>query len=54
VSAADIKKLREAGYHTIEALAHAPKKELANIKGISDAKVDKILSHGEGPTGAWS
>ncbi|KIZ00472.1 putative DNA repair protein RAD51 like protein [Monoraphidium neglectum] len=45
VSAADIKKLREAGYHTIEALAHAPKKELANIKGISDAKVDKILSH---------
>lgn len=43
VSASDIKKLGESGFHTIEAVAYAPKKELLNIKGISEAKADKIL-----------
>lgn len=43
ISASDIKKLEEAGFHTIEAVAYAPKKELINIKGISEAKADKIL-----------
>ncbi|TNN38330.1 DNA repair protein RAD51 A [Liparis tanakae] len=43
VSASDIKKLGEAGFHTIEAVAYAPKKELLNIKGISEAKADKVL-----------
>lgn len=43
VSASDIKKLEDAGFHTIEAVAYAPKKELLNIKGISEAKADKIL-----------
>lgn len=43
ISASDIKKLGEAGFHTIEAVAYAPKKELLNIKGISEAKADKIL-----------
>ncbi|GBF99352.1 DNA repair protein RAD51 [Raphidocelis subcapitata] len=43
VAAADIKKLREGGVYTIEALAHAPKKELAQIKGLSEAKVEKLL-----------
>lgn len=38
-----MKKLEEAGYHTVEAVAYAPKKELINIKGISEAKADKIL-----------
>lgn len=38
-----MKKLEEAGYHTVESVAHAPKKELLNIKGISEAKADKIL-----------
>lgn len=27
----------------MEAVAYAPKKELLNIKGISEAKADKIL-----------
>ncbi|KAL7389120.1 hypothetical protein ABVT39_026772 [Epinephelus coioides] len=44
ISASDIKKLGEAGFHTIEAVAYAPKKELLNIKGISEAKADKILT----------
>lgn len=43
ISGSDIKKLEEAGFHTIEAVAYAPKKELLNIKGISEAKADKIL-----------
>ena len=42
VPVADIKKLMEGGIHTVEALAHAPKKELSAIKGLSDAKVDKL------------
>jgi DNA repair protein RAD51 len=43
ISATDIKKLEEAGYHTIEAVAFTPKKHLALVKGLSEAKVDKIL-----------
>ncbi|XP_076785614.1 DNA repair protein RAD51 homolog 1 isoform X2 [Arvicanthis niloticus] len=44
INANDVKKLEEAGYHTVEAVAYAPKKELINIKGISEAKADKILA----------
>lgn len=43
IAASDIKKLKEAGMHTIEMVAYATKKELSGIKGISDNKVDKIL-----------
>lgn len=43
IGAADIKKLEEAGYFTVEAVAYAPKKNLLAIKGISEAKADKIL-----------
>lgn len=43
ISTSDLKKLEDAGFHTIEAVAYAPKKELLNIKGISEAKADKIL-----------
>lgn len=39
----DVKKLQDAGLHTIEAVAYTPKKMLLSIKGISDAKADKIL-----------
>lgn len=35
-----------AGFHTVEALAHAPSKELAAVKGISDAKVQKYKDIG--------
>lgn len=43
ITAGDIKKLQEAGLHTIEAVAYTPRKMLLAIKGISDAKADKIL-----------
>ena len=36
--------------HTIDAVAHAPKKELLAIKGMSEAKVEKIQKEGETPT----
>ena len=43
ITSGDIKKLQEAGLHTIEAVAYTPKKQLLAIKGISDAKADKII-----------
>ncbi|OZJ06257.1 DNA repair protein rhp51 [Bifiguratus adelaidae] len=44
ISASDIKKLVEAGYHTVEAVAYTPKKALLTIKGISETKADKLLA----------
>ncbi|KAI9231841.1 DNA repair protein rhp51 [Podila verticillata NRRL 6337] len=44
ILAADVKKLRDAGYYTVESIAFTPKKQLLTIKGISDTKADKILS----------
>jgi hypothetical protein len=38
--------LAEAGYHTVESVAFTPKKQLCTIKGISEAKADKILAEG--------
>ena len=35
-----------AGFHTIEEVAYAPKKHLTRVKGISDAKAEKILNEG--------
>ncbi len=43
ITPGDIKKLEEAGLHTIEAIAYTPRKALLAIKGISDAKAEKIL-----------
>jgi len=42
----DIKKLAEAGLNTVEAVAFTPKKTLLTIKGISEAKADKIIAEG--------
>ena len=39
-----MKKLVEAGFHTVEALAYTPRKALLAVKGISDVKCDKILT----------
>lgn len=47
VAAADIKKLKEGGVNTVEALAHATKRELCAIKGMSEAKVVKLQLEGE-------
>jgi DNA repair protein RAD51 len=41
-----VKKLVEAGFHTVESIAFTPKKALLVIKGISEAKADKILAEG--------
>lgn len=43
ITAADVKKLAEAGYHTVESIAFTPKKHLITVKGISEAKADKLL-----------
>ncbi|CAF0771964.1 unnamed protein product [Brachionus calyciflorus] len=43
ITSGDIKKLQEAGLHTIEAVAYVPKKLLLSIKGISEQKAEKIL-----------
>ena len=53
IGSADVKKLRESGYHTIESVVYAPKKALLAIKGISEAKADKIISEAQKlvPTG---
>ena len=42
ISMGDIKKLKVEGYHTVESVAYAPKKALLTVKGISEAKADKI------------
>ena len=44
ISANDVKKLQEAGFCTVEAVAFVPKKMLLDIKGISEAKADKVLA----------
>jgi DNA repair protein RAD51 len=43
ISATDIKKLVTAGFHTVESVAFAPKKHILAVKGISEAKADKII-----------
>lgn len=42
----DIEKLIEAGFHTVESIAFTPRKGLVGVKGISEAKADKILATG--------
>ncbi|KAG0378901.1 MAG: putative DNA repair protein RAD51 [Linnemannia gamsii] len=44
IQTADIKKLKDAGYYTVESIAFTPKKTLLTIKGISEAKADKIIT----------
>jgi DNA repair protein RAD51 len=43
IAAADVRKLVESGYFTVESVAFTPKKNLLLIKGISEAKADKII-----------
>ena len=46
IAAGDIKKLVEAGFQTVEAISFTPKKNLLLIKGITEAKLDKIMDAG--------
>ena len=43
IAGADVKKLKDAGFTTVESIAFTPKKTLINIKGLSEAKIDKIM-----------
>ncbi|ONM59021.1 recombination protein51 gene a [Zea mays] len=43
IAALDVKKLKDSGLHTVEAVAYTPRKDLLQIKGISEAKADKII-----------
>jgi DNA repair protein RAD51 len=43
IAEGDIKKLVDAGYNTVEAVVFTPRKALILVKGLSEAKVDKIL-----------
>ena len=42
IGTADLKKLQEAGFCTVESIAFAPRKTLLAVKGISDVKADKL------------
>ncbi|OLL26693.1 DNA repair protein rhp51 [Neolecta irregularis DAH-3] len=44
ITSGDIRKIMEAGYNTVEAIAYTPKRQLLTIKGISEAKADRILA----------
>lgn len=44
ISAADVKKLREAGYCTVESIAYATQRKLLQVKGISEIKATKLLT----------
>nr|AAZ94621.1 Rad51 [Trypanosoma cruzi] len=44
IASADIKKLMESGFYTVESVAYAPKKNILAVKGISETKADKIMA----------
>ncbi|CAL9134765.1 unnamed protein product [Musa textilis] len=46
IAAIDVKKLKDAGLCTVESVVYSPRKDLLQIKGISEAKVDKIIEAG--------
>ena len=43
INAGDLKKAKDSGISSIQGLLMSTRKDLAGIKGLSDAKVDKIL-----------
>ncbi|KAJ3427936.1 DNA repair protein rad51 [Anaeramoeba flamelloides] len=43
ISMTDIKKLQTSGYHSVEGVAFASKKQLVSVRGISEGKAEKIL-----------
>lgn len=47
IPAGDLTKLFESGFTTVQSLNHVPRKELLDIKGFSEAKVEKILKEAE-------
>lgn len=43
IASIDIKKLVDAGLNTVQSILFKPKKDLLQVKGLSENKVDKIL-----------
>ena len=43
ITATDTKKLAEAGFHTVESVAYSTLKSLTSVKGITEAKAEKLL-----------
>eukprot|EP01083_Nonionella_stella_P037203 101426_1 len=43
INASDVRKLMETGYHTVQAVAYQTRKALIAIKGISEAKAEKLI-----------
>lgn len=43
INAADLKKLKDAGFNTSQSVVFAMRKDLLSIKGLSDQKVEKII-----------
>ncbi|VFQ98281.1 unnamed protein product [Cuscuta campestris] len=41
-----VEQLQDSGLYTVESVMYAPRKDLVQIKGISEAKVDKIIEAG--------
>jgi len=44
IASGDIKKLMEYGFFTVESVAYAPKKNILQVKGISENKAEKIMA----------
>ena len=44
ISANDLKRCADAGLNTVSAIAYTPRRQLLTIKGISEAKADKLIS----------
>ena len=44
INNSDVNKLKEGGFHTVEAVAYATMKQLCDLKGISEGKATKILN----------
>ena len=42
VAANDIQKLNDAGFHTMESIAHSTVRKLSEVRGLSEAKVMKL------------
>jgi len=42
INKADITKLKQGGYHTLESIAHASMRKLVEVKGISEQKAQKL------------
>ncbi|KAI4996063.1 hypothetical protein ZWY2020_041161 [Hordeum vulgare] len=47
IAALDVKKLKDVDLYTIESVAYTPRKDILQIKGINEAKVDKIIEVGK-------